>query len=152
MILKRYIILGLILSTGFISACATGKPFESLPLDESTTVVYIYRPYYLLGYALNMSVSIEGHKIADIPVNGYTYIITTKAVLTISAVQNMGDLAHSPASTISLEIKKGKSYYVRMTVGEHPASRPSLELVEEKQALKEIQKAVLMTQEKVFFD
>ena len=130
----RIAVLMMIVVTALISGCASlGPKFESVSvIPDSQAVIYIYRPSRFVGGAVKPSVY-DGDKVITELVSGgyYPYFVNPGKVELWSKTESK--------SSVELVAEKGRTYFVRGTIGMGVfVGRPHLEVVPEKVGMEEI--------------
>lgn len=118
-----------------LTACGSlGHKFDGLQTpNENEAIIYYYRPSRFLGCGVYYDIKENGKKVTTLYDGGYYPYRTTAGNKFVSAKTEA-------AEQISFLVENGKTYFVRGKV--HMGimiGRPSLKLVPQEKALKEIQ-------------
>lgn len=119
----------------FLSACGSlGHKFDGLQKPEANeALIYYYRPSKIIGSAISYDVKENGNKVTTLYNGGYYPHKTTAGQKLITAKTEV-------AEQISFPVEEGQTYFVRGKVNMGVlAGHPSLKLVPQDKALKEIQ-------------
>jgi hypothetical protein len=102
------IAIALALAAGFLAAgCfAEGTAFKRLPPSSTKAVVYVYRPYHVMGSADDPMLTC-GHDTLAIRSGGYHAFVTDPGTITCTT---------DAGARISFEVRPGQEFFVREDV------------------------------------
>ena len=129
-----------------IQGCVmTTKPYTPVQMKARKAVIYVYRPESFVSRGLHWSFIINGGKIyTPLVNNGYIPAYVEPGIVNIELKQN-DTLIKSHLANLTLDVKAGKSYYVKATP--HPFYVYDFVLMNEKIAKAEIKDSLYFVPE-----
>jgi hypothetical protein len=116
------------------------KPYVPIQVKANKALIYVYRPESFVSRGLHWSFIINGEKTySPLINNGYIPVYVEPGTINIELKQN-DTLIKSHLASLTLTVKKGKTYYVKATP--HPFYKYDFVLMNENVAKKEIKKAL----------
>jgi hypothetical protein len=106
-VLSRWLLIVMTMTT-FLGCEVEGEQFKHAQLTSNRTVIYVYRPYRLLGAPLEPGITC-GHHTFGIGARGYHTFIEEPGMITCYA-------SSDPNSKIQFEARPETEYYIREVV------------------------------------
>lgn len=115
--------------TGAIALCVIaagcgvqGENYHPRTVPASKSVVYIYRPYMMIGSETDPTITC-GHETVELQAGGYDDFIEDPGTISCAA-------ANDPKTAYTFETRAGGQYYVKVDVGvEKMAGTPHFKLM-----------------------
>jgi hypothetical protein len=122
---------------GIAAGCfgASGPYFTPIETQTETALIYIYRPWMLVGSGFSYTILANDRPVVDLKNGGYYPFRTTPAK--ISFRTDPGE----PGRTITIEATAGQSYFIELYIKETPSgwgAYPVLRYVDQPTAMTEI--------------
>jgi hypothetical protein len=146
--MKQYILF--IFCCIILYSCTTSSSFNVQQVDKQSAIIYFYRPWSILGLALNLSVAIDRTTIINLAAGNHSYIKTTRDNLSIFYSQDIGEF-YSEIEVQKLSIEHGRIYYIKLLLGYDYSSPPHFFIMDKEDALKDIKKTNFIASKIDFF-